>query len=78
MSIIKESLINTGVTTYKIDIEAVKTLVAKDLGVPPGAVQIEATYVTVGTSRMDDGYEEFAGLKIHVDNSKIPEEFWRK
>jgi hypothetical protein len=70
MSIIKSNVKNSGVTTYKIGLDAVRKLVAADLDVPSSAVKVDSFAVRRGESYMNDGYDEFAGLTITVDNDE--------
>lgn len=59
---------STGVTTYTVNIDTLKKMVAEDLNVSIEAITISAKMVTKGYQR--DEYQEFGGLTISVDHSK--------
>ncbi len=71
MSIIKNTMVDTGVTTYNLDLEGLKRLVAKDLDVPVEAISIDHVVNRVGESYCFDGYDVFAGIRIKVNNALV-------
>ena len=62
---------DTGFTTYDVNLETLIKLVAQDLNVPVDAVSVEEKTITRSDTFGRDSWEEFAGIKVKVDNSKV-------